>query len=556
MLSDAVLLEIREGIAGLKNAKRGAAIRDWAARLGCSPKAIYRRLPTEGRKAREDRGQSRVATDEQMTRIAGLMMESWDDKNRIKMPGWVAIKMAEDAGIIEPGQVSPSALDRWMSHNRISKREARAATPHVELRTSACNEVHEYDTSQCSQWYIDNDGGRLNFQRWDYKNKPLKGLPLKRHMLVDHFSGCFFVMYLPSEDTATSLEFLFSAWQVKTAGVLFAAMGMNGDAEQIARAERIGQGFPFHGAPRMLLTDNGSLLKSATGRLALERMQIRYQTHAVGNPRAKGSCESMMWKWEQAFESQLRRNPAKDLVEFNLRAIEFAAWHQQQKLHSRHKQTRFGFFVRQAREDDIRELPEDRARLRALALRAEEQRQIDYRGVIRFDGRLYAVPDQGLWGQTALVGIDIFHAPDLYVKCDGRSFNLKALDVLPGGFSEQSVPMGEYRSPRDTDTVKGLKRLARETAGTSDVRIEGRYDLAVMSGPRGAGIEPEHAPVERVFGRVAAKAEIARRQGYPMLKWQQERVELEIGEKKEIPDCEIDRIHGILCEAEARVNVG
>jgi len=340
---------------------------------------------------------------------------------------------------------------------------------------------------------------------------------------------------------------------MKGAGSLFAALGMSASPDQIERAGRIAAGFPFHGAPSVLITDNGSIVKSAHGREVMARLGIEYKTHVVGNPRAKGSVESMMWRWEQAFETELRRKPARDLVELNLRAFEFAAWHQQTRAHSRHGQTRFGMFVESAAKSGrrLRELPEDRQLLRALASRATESRQIDYKGQIHWDGRLYQVLDQGLWGKRCLVGPDIFNIPDLVVECEGKKWTAQALDRVEGGWTEQSVVYGEFRSPRETQTQKRVKEIA--SVELSAVDIPEQRGISAMAAPIGESIKTDAAVVERIYSRVQAKHEASRRLGYKLMNWQIETIESAFGERGDVQESELEAIISRITNDELRI---
>ncbi len=562
MISQAIIDEIRGEIGERRGAERRAIVRRWADRLGVSEQLIYRatRSDTDGhRRTRIDKGVMQVGvSEEQLKVVAAIMMESWDDKGRIKMPAWKAIKMAEDGGALPVGVLKECTFNRWLRGRDLSKSSALEPSNHVSIRTETVNELHEYDTSQCAQWYLDPASSaatplHVGWQRWDYKNKPLKGLPIKRHLIVDHFSGCFFVMYLPSEDCAASLEFLFSAWQRKTPGAFFAALGVAAQPDQIERAGKIAEAFPFHGTPRNLLTDNGSLVKSASGRQALERLRIEYRTHTVGNPRAKGAVESMMWKWETTFESELRRRPAKDLVEFNLRAFEFAAWFQAERVHTRTRKTRFGCFMDEMDgmdKMDLRELPEDRALLRSLAMMADEKRQIRHHGAISFDGREYYVADQALWGKECVCGVDIFHPPDLFVRCEGKEFIVAASEILKGGFSEHSVRLGEFKSPRDSDAQSAIKEIAKIDLNTrtgTDGHGLAQTELKALGAPRGVEIDLNSPVVERVYSKLQAKHEAARRQGYPLLNWQIEAIEREFGEGKEVKESRLNEILKGLC---------
>ena len=533
MLAEAVLREALAEAEGA-NGNRRAVIQRWARLLGLSEKTLYRLLRRAGmetgRKTRADRGVFKGVPAEQLEKVASLMVESWTEKYRTPtMPAWTAIQMAERLGIIEEGALKPGTLTRWMRLNYLGKHELAAPTPHVEMKSAHPNEMHQYDVSVCVQWYIREDGG-IGHQRRNYeiyKNKEGKPRQIKRHLIVDHYSGAFFVAYAESEDTATSLEFLFDAWGKKNG-----RYGSNGN-------------YVFRGAPERLYTDNGSVIKSAVGQQVCARLGIDLSAHLPGSPRAKGSVESMMWKWEQAFESQLRRFPATSLEELNQRAFEFARWYNSERIHTRHGMSRFECWAR-IEEKDLRELPEDRELLRSLALRASEERQIDYRGIIRWDGNLYLVPDQGLWGKSCLVGPDVFSvrgqtrqegnrtgASDpglmIIVECEGKKFKLAALRKDEGGFTENAISWGEYKSPRETGTERAVKNLAVVAEGipVCEMRGLGR-DQKDQRDIKGEEIVLGETAVERTYTRVGAKAEIIRRLGYAPLAWQREVMEEEL----------------------------
>jgi len=360
-----------------------------------------------------------------------------------------------------------------------------------------------------------------------------------------------------SEDTRASLDFLFSAWQGKDPRLIIETLeGSEGSdpAEKgsfrrgltprdMERLEDVCDKYVFRGVPRFLYTDNGSVVKSAVGRQVFERLGIEYQTHMPGSPRAKGSVESGMWVWERLFESRLRRKPARSLLELNVRALEEALRFQMEREHTRHGLTRIEAWARIG-GDELRELPEDRAALRSLAMRASEERTIDYRGYIHWDGSLYFVADQGLWGKKALVGPDVFHTPDIVVECEGKKFTAGALQKDAGGFTSRAVRWGEYRSPVATATEKALKDVAKvdlnqyersdpaskeafcSCGGSDPARREaGKKCLT----PVGVQVELEPGVVEREYGKVQAKAEVARRLGYDLLRWQVELIEAEWG---------------------------
>jgi hypothetical protein len=543
MISESVLQEVAQRVDGYAGAERREIIQGQAALLGVSEKMLYRKLRENGmgsgRKSRSDSGGLRVGVSEaQLESVASLILESWTEKYRTpSMPAWTAIQMAERMGIIPEGILIPGTLTRWMRRNNLGKQELASPTPHVSMMSAHPNEMHQYDVSVCLQWYIDEAGG-IGHQRRNmdvYKNKAGHGRQIKRHLIVDHFSGAFYVAYAESEDTATSLEFLFESWGGK---------GTKG-------TEGTKGTYIFRGVPKRLYTDNGSVIRSAIGQQVCGRLGIDLGAHLPGSPRAKGSVESMMWKWECAFESQLRRFPARSLEELNQRAFEYAMWYNSERIHTRHGMSRFAAWSRITPEQ-LRELPEDRALLRSLAMRADEERVIDYAGRIRYDGRLYAVPDQGLWGKKCCVGPDIwcnggqtrFAVSDpslsIVVECEGKKFTLGALKVDDMGFTEGAVAWGEYRSPRETGTERAVKEIASVTPGEMEMKplkIKDENDVRDISGRE---IEIRENIVERTYTRIQAKQEVARRLGYSPEAWMLALMDQRWVDKKEVSAGDID----------------
>lgn len=541
MINQEIIREIVEEMAGERSrVERRWILEKWTGILGVEKAQIYREIrkmkpQTHLRQGfgghRKDKGKLRVGiSEEQMKAVALLIYVTWSEKNRIPMPAWVAIRQAEAMGIIPADMLIAGTLNRWMAAQGVAKQMALLPTPHVEMRTDGPNHVHEYDVSVCAQWYLKTDG-EVGHQRRDldvYKNKPDgKGPSIKRHVIVDHYSGAFFVEYARSEDAATSLDFLFDAWCKK-------------------RDEK----FIFRGTPRILYTDNGNVVRSAVGKQVLERLGIESIQHKVGNPRAKGSVEGFMWQWEQCFESLLKANPARSLEDLNHRAFGMAMWMNANREHSRHGKTRFECWAGIA-EAELRELPEEREALRALAMRASEERNIDYRGYVRFDGLLYEVPDRALWGKKVMAGPDVFHQPDIVIECEGRKFRLSALAVDEGGFTERAVDFGTFREPRETRAEKGIKKIAGMVDSyPQNTQID--TEIAGIKSPDGIMIEMD-VPVEKIYGRVQGKAELARRLGYPLSGWQMDIVERMWGARAEVTEEAIADMAGRLSGMEMAV---
>lgn len=565
MIAESVLLEIKRDV-DKANGNRAKVIERWARQVGKSEKTIYRllkRIENRKRKVRCDLGKINGVTEEELKKVAAIMMESWTEKYREPiMPAWKAIEIAERMGILEPRQLKPWTLNKWFRENNISKRELAEKTPHQKMKSLYPNHMHQYDVSACAQWYLRADGG-IGHQRRKmdvYKNKAGKPRQLKRHLLTDHCSGAFFPLYFMTENLRDSLEFLFCAWQGKRAELILATMGeglkgqkgLKGQEEDMRkRLKRICERYVFHGVPEILYTDNGTVVRSAIGKQVFANLGIEYHAHEKGNPQAKGGVEGMMWIWERNFESELKIMPARSLLELNVRALESALSYQTEHKHSRHGMMRFEAWVRIPRER-LRELPEDRKFLRSLAARASEKRQIYYDGSILFGGKKYKVPDQSLWGKECLVGPDIFNTErcGIVVEYEGKKIKLEAMGVDKWGFDKTATVWGEYKTPKETDTEKMTKEVAQDLSEykLGDININ---NLPEYENIKGEEINIDGEISRKIYTRISATNEIINRLGYTPLKWQMGIIKNEL-QTSEITDDVIDKIVDTLQRRDAK----
>jgi hypothetical protein len=271
----------------------------------------------------------------------------------------------------------------------------------------------------------------------------------------------------------------------------------------------------------------------------MERLGITYIYHKVGNARATGTVETSMWWWERCFESLLRRDPARSLEELNHRAFGLAMWLNSERKHSRHGMSRFVCWSSIAAAE-LRELPEDREILRALAMRANEERDINYAGYISFQGLKYKVMEQNLWGKKVMVGPDVFQPGDIVVACEEQKFRLSAMNIEDGGYRQDDVRFGDFRSPKETRTEREIKKIAGvENSYPQITQIN--TEIEAIKSPEGQMVVMD-APVEKIYGRIQGKAELARRLGYPLAGWQMDLVERLWGERKEMTENDVDEM--------------
>ncbi len=131
------------------------------------------------------------------------------------------MEIAIDNGIVEPGQVSISTMQRLLRESGLSKAQLDSPTPHTEMRSLHPNYCHLVDASVCIQYYLKNGKMGIMDERDYYKNKLSNFAKVKqkllRYVLDDHFSGFFvFRYYIADGESRENLwDFLKWAWRSK-----------------------------------------------------------------------------------------------------------------------------------------------------------------------------------------------------------------------------------------------------------------------------------------------------------------------------------------------------
>jgi len=188
-----------------------------------------------GRKKRADNGVLKTGlTDQQIELIGSLLYVTGRENKGPIMPVERAIQIAEMNGYIEPGQVTPSTMNRILRERQMSKMHMKADSPHTPMQSLHPNHVHVYDVSVCIQYYMKDGKLGIMDERDFYKNKfdnfsKIKNAGCWRYVLVDHFSGFFvFKYYNTTGETKDNMwDFLKWAWagahhdKIPFRGVLF-----------------------------------------------------------------------------------------------------------------------------------------------------------------------------------------------------------------------------------------------------------------------------------------------------------------------------------------------
>ena len=406
------------------------------------------------RSPRADKGNLRSClTDQQIEGVASLIHVTRREVKGPIMPTERAIQIAEDNGWIEPGQVTASTMNRLLRDRQLSKIHQKAPTPHTEMRSLHPNHVHEVDVSVCIQYYLRNGRLAMMDERDYYKNKPHNFAKIKtrllRYVLVDHFSGAFWLKYYDTtgETQGNMYDFLKEAW------------GMKPDMEKL----------PFRGVCFILLWDAGSANVSKAMSGFLDRLGVATPKGRPRNPRRQGAVEVAHNIIEPWFESALRLQPATSVDELNQWARDFSIWFQAARKHTRHGMTRTVCWLL-IREDQLRELPADDI-LQDLFANPEEERTVNGDYTISYRGNEYSLKHvEGLFrGAKVWAVLKPYKWPVIEVAYREAVYEAAPVEKLPaieGGFSVNApIIDAQYRAQPETETQRATKRMENMAYG-------------------------------------------------------------------------------------------
>ena len=183
----------------------------------------------------------------------------------------------------------------------LTKRHMHKPKACRRLIAAAPNDWHQVDWSPAGMFYLENGwvGVTPNYK----KDTTLKKgrTPIRIGMVVDMFSGCCFAKGFEAagESTELAVSTLYEAWRDK------------GDP-----------GFPFHGVPWHLYSDQTGALKSGPSQALLDNLFCKWVGHMPRRPTATGLSERRI-KSCQSWETVIRGRQAFG-YQFSLK--EFNSW--------------------------------------------------------------------------------------------------------------------------------------------------------------------------------------------------------------------------------------
>jgi hypothetical protein len=480
--------EFKQQLTAAKNGDKQKVIEKYRKMTGKTAQSLYRIAARNGygtdRCKRSDDGVCAL-NDMQISFISAQIHTTSREIKGPIMPVEKALIIAEDNGIIKPGTISPDRLQGILAERQMNAAALKTATPHIKMRSKHPNHVHVYDMSVCIQYYLKGKNKGFGIMREDmfYKNKfenfgKVKN-KLIRYILVDHFSHFIWLKYYYTggETEENLYDFLLSAWSGE-------------------KHDKI----PFRGVPFFALFDKGAANTSKAITAFLNRLDIQTPDSLPHNPRRQGSAEVAQNLVERWFESGLKMQPAHSVDDLNKWAVDWCAWWNGTRTHSRHKMTRTECWLK-IKKDQLRELPEKEI-LHYLYERPGETRLVRGDYTISFcyknkDVREYSVKHiEGLMPNRSRIEVLLrpYHWPEIGVVHDKTEYLVKPIGYAAGGFRADAATIGdEFKSMPETKTQKAVK-IADNLAYGEDRK----KDAAPFEGLRIYGNQAEKVTLEYI----------------------------------------------------------
>lgn len=319
------------------------------------------------RKVRADCGES-VLSEEEVRLVSSYMWmhNRKNNKQILSLPS--AVERLQANGKINP-QVSVSTVQRQLAMRSITPKKMLIDRPVQATRTEYSNQLHQVDPSVSTLFKFGKDA---HFD-WDssahYKNKPdnlreaLSRELIWRYVLTDHASGFIRVRYIlaAGESWANYIEALTWFW-----------------AES--------KDLPFFGVPRYLMADRVGAMNTSEINSLLQNLEVTKLT--AQSARAKGQVEGANNIVECSFESSLKGQTVRDINHMNELAASWERWYNAKKVHSRHGMTRSACWLKYAKQEHLRYLP-DASVIKYLVESRGVERTVDPEKSIRFDNKTY-----------------------------------------------------------------------------------------------------------------------------------------------------------------------
>lgn len=315
------LTQLAKQLEQVGHGKKTPLIDKAAVFLNCSNKKVYELLRdanlTKPRKTRTDKGNTKI-TREQALRVSSALMTAQRNNGKKTLSIKRSGKIMQDNDLLPDAH--PSTISRVLKSYHLHPDQLSVPKAHIRQRSLYPNHVWQIDPSVCVIFYLPKEkGGKVTImdEKQFYKNK-LENIVrtidqrVTRYVICDHYSGALYVEYVMGTESADNLTQVF-----------------------INALQHRSPQDPMHGVPDILMLDKGSANTSKVFLNLLDRLGIRYLTHATGNSRAKGAVEKANDIVECEFEGRLRMMDTSHLEQLNTKATQWRLYFNHTAIHTR-----------------------------------------------------------------------------------------------------------------------------------------------------------------------------------------------------------------------------
>lgn len=508
-------------LVDVANARDGAERRDivrrLAQRLGVSERSAWRWLTDagweSGRRTRADKGTSVVSKDA-LIQIGAMLGQGRNKYGEANIPMTEAHRIAQEQGL-DVALVSRQHMGRLLARERMTPADMRAPDASMHQRTLHANHCWLFDISVGIQWYFqDPSGKRLQLytdagaRYYSGKVENFKKLRkiIYRFVMVDHYSGAYFVRYYytSGERAEDVVDFFWYAMAPKP----------------------LGPAFPFRGLPEILLMDQGSANKAAPTVNLIKDLGIKPLFHKAKNAKTSGAVEKRHHAWQTSFEGRLALDPAADLDDLNRGALGQCALYNAQRPHARHGRPPMVVWTESTNKVGLREAPTNRDQFFQLATTEPRTGVLNNNLWLRAENRKWKISGEGVapsqrvtyrlceWMPNGIRAWDAegreLAAEEL--RFDEAGFATNADGYVIGREEGQTAPPERTSGAVIRQTIdEGLKVRVPGVWSDVDARLERQ---AFLSNPGTVFVAPASAVASSpVMGSLEAREEVLRRLG-------------------------------------------
>lgn len=455
------LRQLAERLSSAKHGKKTHIIKEASQFLSCSNQQVYRLLDEAGlnqnqRKPRKDKGNSQI-TKEQAELIGGMILVA----TRANGKQILSVKDATDI-LKAQGKlpnVSTSTILRALRTYHCHPEQLKTPTAHIIQRSLHPNHVWQIDASICVLFYLPKGGLAVMEQKEFYKNKPANIKKIEkerviRYVITDHYSGALYVEYVTGAESSENLTNVF-----------------------LNALQRRDANDPLHGVPNILVMDKGSANLSGLFLNLLDRLQVKYISHATGNSRAKGQVEKHNDLVEKKFESRLAFLNVQSLDELNAYCTKWRSHFNATAIHTRSRKTRNKLWLTITREQ-LRLAPSMEI---CRELVTTKPKNIKVRGDLTITHTVKGYPNQ-TYDLTHLpdiypkaevdIVINPYRAPDIDVAWCGNVYTVSPVQTDSAGFAINSPIIGEQIIAKPDSQTDSNRKAMFKSAYNADTEAE------------------------------------------------------------------------------------